>query len=220
MNQEIGWCNIPPQIMARKDLSQTAKMLFGRLVALSTQKGYCFASNKYLGTQIGIEPRQIRRVLSELQEKGFVKREIDNVMSPTQERRIYLVIQWGEGVDDRGGGRKRPPTIDNRIEEKDKDKGGATSVAPTSSVSKALKVIALYFKVYKSRLGEDHPPLSQVNLREVVERLESWDPFDQELDWLAIIEKHFETDYYSCDWNINHFANEGILQNRFFEECH
>lgn len=36
----------------------------------------------------------------------------------------------------------------------------------------------------------------------------------------AMIDKHFQTEYAGCDYNICHFMTEGIRNNRFYETCY
>lgn len=36
----------------------------------------------------------------------------------------------------------------------------------------------------------------------------------------AMIDKHFQTQYKNCDYNICHFMTDGIRNNRFHEVCY
>ena len=46
-------------------------------------------------------------------------------------------------------------------------------------------------------------------------------PFEFEYEEYApIIEQHFKTQYYNCDYNINHFFSGKIRALRFYEVCY
>ncbi len=89
----FGWCLIPPSIFCRKDLSQSQKLLIGRITGLITADGYCFASNKWLGEQIGLTKGTTANILSDLQNKNIIKIElIRDEKQRIIERRIYPVF--------------------------------------------------------------------------------------------------------------------------------
>lgn len=94
----IGWCVIPPYIMNRPDLSSNEKLLYGRILGLSDKEGYCFASNEWLGQQIGLEGRSVRAIIAKLKVKGLIDVEVD--LKLVSQRRIYPL---GETSVRRGG---------------------------------------------------------------------------------------------------------------------
>lgn len=65
---------IPASVLLSKELSSTEKLLIGVISNLSNIKGYCFASNHYLGECLGISKHTIRRVISDLEQKGVLGR--------------------------------------------------------------------------------------------------------------------------------------------------
>ena len=81
-------------------------------------------------------------------------------------------------------------------------------------------IIRRYFEEYKNRFNKSHTPLSNTSMIGVIERLSSalcdLDYIGKD-DWDVLIEKHFDTKYEDCDYNVCHFASNGILNNRFFE---
>lgn len=70
-------------LLADRDLSPRAKLMFTTIIMLSEQKGYCFASNGYLAKSLGCAEVTISRRISELQRAGYIR--IEQVGS---ERRI------------------------------------------------------------------------------------------------------------------------------------
>lgn len=81
-------------------------------------------------------------------------------------------------------------------------------------------IIRRYFEEYKNRFNKSHTPLSNTSMIGVIERLSGalcdLDYIGKD-DWDVLIEKHFDTKYEDCDYNVCHFASNEILNNRFFE---
>lgn len=76
-SQILGWCLIPPYILAREDLSLSEKVLFGIILGLADKDGYCFASNTWLGKQIGLSKIRISHLISHLKELGLIRVELE-----------------------------------------------------------------------------------------------------------------------------------------------
>ena len=90
--QQIGAVYIPPSIMCQENLTLTQKVLWGRIEGLSTKKGYCFASNGWIGEQLGFSKSTVSNNLSILVSLGYIKREIiRNEYNVIQERRLFPV---------------------------------------------------------------------------------------------------------------------------------
>lgn len=83
------------------------------------------------------------------------------------------------------------------------------------------KVIEYFFKRYKEITGANHPKLKQTNIEKVIDKIMD---FASEADidieqWQQLTDKYLNTKF-DCDYRINHFLSEGILQNRFYEELY
>ena len=64
---------IIPQTLRNDDsLSLNAKLLYGDIVALANDKGYCFASNAALADRLRLTERSISRLLAALEERGYI----------------------------------------------------------------------------------------------------------------------------------------------------
>lgn len=72
----IGWSLVPPTILGTDNLNSTQKLLWGRINGLLTDKGYCYASNKWLGGQLGLKKETISNYISDMEDKGYLKREL------------------------------------------------------------------------------------------------------------------------------------------------
>lgn len=90
---EIGWCLIPPWVMAREDLTLMEKILFGRLLGLAKKEGYCGASNHWLGKQLAMKAKTIANTLTSLKEKGLVQTEYNGI-----KRRVYPLHPTGKST--------------------------------------------------------------------------------------------------------------------------
>lgn len=67
-------------------ISANAKILYAVISGLTTDKGYCFASNDYLGEQMQLQERQIQYLLKELKTAKLIKINIID----GNKRLIYL----------------------------------------------------------------------------------------------------------------------------------
>ena len=86
-----------------------------------------------------------------------------------------------------------------------------------------INIIEYYYMKYKSIFGKEHPPLSFEYVNRVVQALEVGTDIVDGTDfdmYREIIDKHFETQYANCDYNILHFISDEIRDNRFHEACY
>ncbi len=88
-DSNTGWCIIPPWVMADRNLTMAEKVLYGRILGLSDKHGYCYASNNWLGEQVGMDGRSVRRSVTSLQAKGYVRRVVFGADNRTSKRAIY-----------------------------------------------------------------------------------------------------------------------------------
>lgn len=73
--EKTGWLLIPPYILARDDLSKTDKFVFGRILGLTNQTGFCFATNEYLAESLFVSPITVAHSISVLVQKKFLIRK-------------------------------------------------------------------------------------------------------------------------------------------------
>ena len=97
--QQIGAAYIPAHIMCDMSLTLTQKVLWGRIQGLSTKLGYCYASNEWIGEQIGIKKGTVSNVVSQLVKSGHLLRKvIRNEAGEITERWLYPVSRVPGGV--------------------------------------------------------------------------------------------------------------------------
>lgn len=84
-----------------------------------------------------------------------------------------------------------------------------------------IYTINYYLKQYQALKGKPHPNLKPEQWTRVVAELESFNS-DWSLDsrdYKRMIDYHFQRGV-KTDYNINHFATEGILMNLFYKKCY
>ena len=79
------YSKIPLFIKNNKNISSNAKLLYGDIQLLCHSKGYCFATNKFLGNNLGVTDRTITRLLGEL-----VKDNLITIEYGCNSRKIFL----------------------------------------------------------------------------------------------------------------------------------
>lgn len=73
INEVPGWwTSLPAAVRYDPDLSSTAKLLYAEINALTTKRGYCYASNAYFINQFRISERTLQGILNKLKGKGYI----------------------------------------------------------------------------------------------------------------------------------------------------
>jgi len=141
-SDSYGWCLIPPTILARDDLSLRQKLIMGRILGLLGPKGYCYASNNWLGKQLGIAKGTMANLLSALAKQQVVRIEvIRNDNGQVLERRIYpkeVFTQSGKpiheimkrGIHDIVNKRVRDIRVEKSVKKRRADVGGPPATVP------------------------------------------------------------------------------------------
>lgn len=104
-----------------------------------------------------------------------------------------------------------------------KHKGTISVDTRTSDIKEYVKrsasTIAYYFNVYTKVKGKAHPKLKKEQIErvsEVISDFMSGFSVDEE-NLKSMIDKHFSRSHLKTDYNINHFAMSGILENLYYE---
>lgn len=80
---------IPKSVAFNSNLSPMARLVYGHILSLSYDKGYCWASNEYIADQIGIKTRQLQNIIKELDQVELIKIQIDWKQKNQSRRKIY-----------------------------------------------------------------------------------------------------------------------------------
>jgi hypothetical protein len=66
---------VPGEVLERRDLRPTEKLLLGFMENLSRKSGLAYASVEACADRLGIDPRTVRRALRDLEGRGFIVQE-------------------------------------------------------------------------------------------------------------------------------------------------
>ncbi len=116
------WAVIPAKVRYDKELRPNAKLLYAEISALADSRGYCWASNEYLGQLFDIAARTVRELVAVLAKKGYVEVEVvrDPQTNEVLERRIWVdkpplesAPPSGENPPDPSGEKSPDPSGEN-----------------------------------------------------------------------------------------------------------
>lgn len=112
---------IPANVRYDVSLPANAKLLYGEITALCNQEGFCWASNSYFAALYGKDVRTVKRWISLLIEKGYIRSEIDKPAG--NKRKLYLVTKMPRAGDKYApsSGRKLPEPGDKNATLNNKD---------------------------------------------------------------------------------------------------
>lgn len=128
---------IPAAIFQTKTISITAKVVYGVLESLDNEGG-CFASNAYLSKHLGLEERQVRNLLADLEAAGLITRKEDpngrRIIRTIERVAVTKALCDGQVTRSEGGnklprgrqeiavgGGKKLPTYNKEDNKEDKD---------------------------------------------------------------------------------------------------
>lgn len=80
-----GCIVIQDRIVEDINLNSTDKLVYGIIKALSNNKGYCFATNDYIGKRAGLSKSTISNTIRKLKKYDYIRAETIDY-----QRRIYV----------------------------------------------------------------------------------------------------------------------------------
>jgi hypothetical protein len=110
---------ITAKVLMAKDLSSTQKLLMALISNLSSEKGYCYASNKYLGECLDISQITVSKNIAGLEDKGYLSRVLNiDPVSKQIKLRVLIIKEhpntWGMVEKGKTSRRKRKdPMVEN-----------------------------------------------------------------------------------------------------------
>ena len=107
---------VQSEMLEQIELSPRAKLLYGFIVSLSQQNGYCYATNKHFATKFGVCRKTITRSLKELSRAHYISTKMVVDASGNRLRYIYpLICPVGRTQTSKGQGRKSPAPLDKEV---------------------------------------------------------------------------------------------------------
>lgn len=73
----VGYLYVPTDVMSSTELGLREKAMWGRLEAFADGEGVCRETNERLGHQLNLSKRQVQRLLSSLENEGYLRREFE-----------------------------------------------------------------------------------------------------------------------------------------------
>lgn len=190
-------------------LSDSAKLLYGRITSLADREGYCWATNEYLSNLTGYGVRTITRLVAQLEQQGHVAMEVVPASKKGgRERRIYIGAQAARGLDRIGQGSqicldgiaKNGQTLLNSMNNK-KDNN---PLYPPKEVSDAIdsyigddpEYRAAFEDFLRNRRAMKKPVLTVRAINAIINRLRKVNHRETEIAMLVVaVEKNWLTVY-------------------------
>lgn len=97
--QRSYYAIIPANVRYDKDLAPNAKLLYGEITSLCSEKGYCWASNQYFAELYGVSVLSVKRWVNSLVTKGYVYRTLTYKPNSKEVDKRILSIDSGIKID-------------------------------------------------------------------------------------------------------------------------
>lgn len=91
---------IPAEIRYDKNLPANAKLLYGELTALASDKGYCWAQNRYFSELYGVSAQTINNWLNALKKGGYISTEVVYKEGTHEVEKRYIRIACLSGEEE------------------------------------------------------------------------------------------------------------------------
>ncbi len=100
-NKPAYYAILPASVRYDDALPASAKLLYAEVTALARTEGYCWAANDYFAKLYGVKADTISRLLGQLEERGYLRREVlrDPATHAVTGRRLWIVPLPEQGAD-------------------------------------------------------------------------------------------------------------------------
>ena len=94
------------------------------------------------------------------------------------------------------------------------------------SLEEVLDVFRYFFQEYERNTGEIHPPIRKAQIRQIIQIMPYPDmdglvggaDYLYPEDYPCLIDAYFATQFWNCDYRINHFFSGKVRSMRIFED--
>lgn len=205
------------------------------------QDGFIFKTYRDWQEEIGLKEYAVRKATNHLKEMGILETAVHKAYgNPTVHYRLIdsvFISSFLEFLKKRNCKNcinENPnlkesltdTTLTNSTSEiTEKDNASNLTVVSKDYVSEIIKI---YFEKYRSHLEKEHPVIKEKQLIRIKSEITEFaDEHFCGLDTSSyiyfeeMIERHFtRTDGLTTDFNINHFATQGIMSNLFYRHLY
>lgn len=94
---------MPNTVLFDKKITATSKLVFVLISSLCAEKGYCWANNKYIGSQLSLSERQVSRSIKQLEKYLQIDSPFNEKRQISLDKNVYAVRQ------------KRPTSLDKNV---------------------------------------------------------------------------------------------------------
>ena len=225
INEAIAYC----ELLSRYSYFETRDQL--------TDDGFFFNTIEDLEEATSLSGYQQRKAIISLEKTGLIKMEIRGLPA----KRYFKILDNIEMLINLLSLNKKPEKPLNTSSEETKQQevkkldgnntnpiilkndndNGVFSTEKDSFVNReVVNAMKTYMNdLYKQRTKKKHPVLKPEQYRRIYDSIASFVE-ENSLDYDGIVEVmicYFNNKALNTDWNINHFATEGIMQNRLYE---
>ena len=200
---------------------------------IERRDGFMYKTYSDWRTEIGLNEYSVRKAANHLKKMGILETEVHKANgNPTVHYRLIserFSTSFLQYLQKQNLKKPRNENINTEqtltettlpdITSESTEKDNASSQSARSSL--VTEVIKKYYDVYLRVTHQEHPPLKENQLTRVKLELAKFadERCMDELKYFEdLIEGHFaRTDSLKTDFNINHFATHGIMENLFYK---
>lgn len=108
---------IPDIVLYDNSLSPFARLLFGSILFLARDTGYCWAQNRYFSEKFDMRPETVSRAITALEKSGYIRLEFEG--RGKEIRRIYTIDNFVTGYDEKINDpcEKSQGTLDEKVKQ-------------------------------------------------------------------------------------------------------
>lgn len=85
---------IPFELICDSNLKPIDLIIYGQILSLTNQTGYCYANNKYFMNQNRISRSAVNRSLCRLKANGYIQMNYQCNETNSRKRTIYLTLEY------------------------------------------------------------------------------------------------------------------------------
>jgi len=89
--RNIGWISLPPALGGGTLLSDSEKLILGKIIGLIGDEGYCWSGNDFFAQALGWTEKKVNRICTSLVSKEYLTKQLIKPSDFKTERRLFIV---------------------------------------------------------------------------------------------------------------------------------